>query len=271
MNSIRGYRLISKAGKSSYDRFKILREKDDILQTSKRKRRVIRKKASKKQLIVDLLRASELREVEEQARIETIAEEEHGTRSSRLEFNHTESPHYNNSKEITQFSSCDFYTPSYKAQDKHIPTIKFFHSPTGTRKRPEMRMAINAASLNSSPKSRSITHLPSCIPFKKQLPRNDVLIYKHLSEKRFNYTPVPSTLTCVPDFNKQISRPLFYKLPDCFPDYNPKKEVVLKKISHNIIFDKFLQRQAIKRKEFVPDAYDINYASIDPKAKYFKF
>jgi hypothetical protein len=269
MKSIRGYKLLSKAGKESSNRYKILGEKDKILNSSTRKKDSYTLYERKKQpLIVELFKDPEKIETREknltQTKIDQKLSPNHIIQNS-IKIKISKSK---NASADSLLSSRDYYSPSYTAQDKHIRTIKFNHSIIQKKKTTEK--VYKAHQHPNTMKLHESQHIASGISFKKQLPRNSLWIHNNLNEKRFDFSPVLHSQKSAPDFNKQTSRPLLYKVPEYFPDYDPKKEKILKKISYNILFDKFLKREVIKRQKVMPDAYDINFTYIDPKPKYCK-
>lgn len=263
MKTSQGYSLISKAGKNSYNRYKILTEKQEIIEESFKKpiKKQIKRPANKQKLLVfDLLKSSIIQDLENPK--ETTSKSINPAESAQITSHQSLKP-------SLSLKPSDFYTPSYSAQDKHIPTVKFQHSPIKTREKPQKLVKIHFHP--SKPlKNPIFSHIPSCIPFKTQLSRKPTSLSKNLSQNSFFSYQFPS-IHSVPDFTKQTSRGFFCKIPVLFPDYSPKKEFILKKLSKNILFDQYLPRKPLKKPNFSPNCYDINYSYIEAKPKTFRF
>lgn len=268
MRTMTGYNLISKAGKNSFNRYKILGEKQEILGSTPRK---LKKKKSEKKIegkkltVLEMLKRSVGNYEKEGQRAEVIIKTE---RSSPVSI--PKADLRGSTGKINQSSLRELYSPSYKAQDKHIPTIKFKTNLTVSRKPIVKEIKIHTHSPVDLKSSLSES-VKVGVTFEKQLSRDFIWMQHNLSDKRFDYSPVADPVKSTPIFEKQVSRYSINKTRKNFPDYQPQKEKFLKKISKNIRFDKYLKREQETNKKFLPDNYDVKFTYIDPKPKYCKF
>ena len=275
-----GYGLISKAGKNSFNRYKILGEKHEILGSAPRMLDEMKKEKKKKNkksggkieegrkklTVLDMLKRSVGSHEKEGQRSEIVEKTERSSPVSSQKINSR-----GNTEEISHSSLRAFYSPSYKAQDKHIPTIKFKTNPTVSRRPIEEKKAYTGHHSPINPKASLSDSVKVGVPFEKQLSRDFIWMQHNLSDKRFDYSPAADTIKSTPIFEKQVSRYSTNKTRENFPDYQPQKEKFLKKISKNIRFDKYLKRELEPNKKILPDNYDVKFTYIDPKPKYCKF
>jgi hypothetical protein len=248
-----GYHLISKAGKTSINRHKILKEKDQILghhpsTLQGKKSQNKKKKISVLEALIKSLNPSPPVDYksEEKSKIESFSV----AQSPKL----PKSPKDSNLDNILK--SRELFSPSYKAQDKHIPTVKFKKNLTVKRKPLEKIVKIHH---HSEAKLKPIAIDKIGLTFEKQLSRDFLWMKHNLSEKRFEFYPAPVQIKSGPSFDKQVARSRVFGEKDMLPDYYPQKEKVLKKISKNIDFDKYLERKLEVEKKFLPDSYDLKF------------
>ena len=176
MNSISDTKLISKAGKVSFERYKILKERDKILQQTSGKKTLSLKsspKKKKKRLLLDILKSLAGQENKEKCAPDIKIIEEDSIRSKLHKCDSSKILRSKDSSQEMILNLNNYYTPSYKAQDKHIPTIKFNHKHSQSRKKSEKAITFHKQSLNNNDERIDTSrHVPSCIPFQKQLPRD---------------------------------------------------------------------------------------------------
>lgn len=248
MNSLTGYNLISKVGKTSINRHKILKEKEEILGQPSIKSKT--KKSPKNQKKVSVL--------------EALKQSINSSQEPKPQVMKTESlSNLTSPKKVQSLKvsfvddivkSRELLSPSYKAQDKHVPSVIFRTNLTIKRKPLDKVVKVH----HHSEKSLKLNSFEkSGISFDKQLPRDFVWMQKNLSDKRFLFNPPQGVIKSGPTFDKQASRLRLHSDREVLPDYFPEKEKVMRKISKNIDFEKYLDRNFDVQKKFLPDVYDV--------------